>query len=84
MVTASTIDRFLAIDSGRLTQAEANGLLALTASDDVKARVLELADKANFGTISQAERDEYQQYITLDELLIVAKARARKFMASNG
>jgi len=57
-----------------------NAILAFTSTSEVKQRVTELADKANFGTISPEERSEYQQYIELDELLIIAKARARNFL----
>jgi len=58
----------------------ANAILAFTSTEEVKHRVTELADKANFGTISPQEQSEYQQYIELDELLIIAKARARNFL----
>jgi len=74
MVTATSIDRFLGLDADHLT------ILAFTSTEEVKHRVTELADKANFGTISPEERSEYRQYIELDELLIIAKARARNFL----
>ncbi len=80
MVTATSIDRFLGLDSDHLTSSMANAILAFTSTEEVNRRVTELAEKVNFGTISEQERSEYQQYIELDELLIVAKARARKFL----
>jgi len=80
MVTATSIDRFLGLDADHLTPPMANAILAFTSTDEVRHRVTELADKANFGTISPEEQSEYQQYIELDELLIIAKARARNFL----
>ena len=80
MATANTIDRFLGLDADHLTPPMANAILTFKATDEVRQRVTELADKANFGTITEEERSEYQQYIELDELLIIAKARAQKFL----
>lgn len=80
MSSADTIDRFLGIDSQQLTPPMANAILTFTATDEVKSRVAELAEKANFGTISSAEQEEYEGYIELDTLLTIAKSRARQYL----
>ncbi len=80
MAIGNSIDRFLGLDAGHLTLPMASAILTFTATEDVKQRVTELADKANFGTITEEERTEYRHYIELDELLIIAKAKAKKFL----
>lgn len=80
MTTSHTIDRFFGLDSEQLTAPMASAILTFTATDEVKQRVAELADKANFGTITTDEREEYERYIELDSLLAIAKARARKYL----
>ncbi len=81
MATANTIDRFLGLDADQLSSPMASAILTFTATDEVKKRVSELADKSNFGTITEEERDEYKEYIELDGLLTIAKSKARKFLA---
>lgn len=80
MTTSHTIDRFLGLDSDQLTPPMASAILTFTATDEVKQRVAELADKANFGTITAEEQEEYERYIELDSLLTIAKARARTYL----
>ncbi|MEQ8209545.1 MAG: hypothetical protein RH917_06910 [Lacipirellulaceae bacterium] len=81
MVTANTIDRFLGFDTQKFSPDMANAILAFQATNEVQQRVQELAEKANFGTLTEEERSEYFQYIELDEVLMIAKARARKYLA---
>jgi hypothetical protein len=81
MATANTIDRFLGLDADQLTPPMASAILTFTATDEVKKRVSDLADKSNFGTITEEERDEYKEYIELAGLLTNAKSKARKFLA---
>lgn len=83
MATVDSIDRFLGLNSQHFTPAMAQAVLAFEATEEVKARSAELAEKANFGTITGEERAEYERYIELDELVAVLKARARRFLASH-
>ena len=82
MSTSEAIDHFLGIETGSLTPPMAEAVLAFSATEEVKQRVIELGDKANEGTISDDERNEYERYIELDELVTVLKSRARQFLAS--
>ena len=82
MATVDSIDRYLGLDANQFTQPMAQAVLAFCATDDVKARSADLAEKANFGTISEEERAEYERYIELDELVTILKSRARRFLAT--
>lgn len=82
MVTANTIDRYLGFDAQQFSPEMASAILAFQATEEVRKRVEELAEKANFGTLTEEERSEYFQYIELDEVLMIAKARARKYLAN--
>lgn len=46
-------------------------------SADAQARVRELMDKRNDEGLSAAENDELEEYLQLEHLMIVAKARAQ-------
>lgn len=82
MATVDSIDRYLGLDAGQFTQPMARAILAFRATDSVKNRSANLAEKANFGTITEKERAEYERYIELDELVAILKSRARDFLAS--
>jgi hypothetical protein len=42
-----------------------------------------LADTANFGTITDEEKAEYERYIDLAEMLAIMKSRAKRFLAAH-
>lgn len=81
MATANTIDQYLGLDADRFTAPMANALLQFTITEEVKQRAAELADKTNFGTITDDEHAEYLRMIELDEVLSVMQTKARRFLA---
>lgn len=83
MSTVDPTDTFLGLDVDRFSEPMAQAVLAFSASDRVKKRSVELADKANFGTITEAEQAEYERYIDLAEMLAIMKSRARRFLATH-
>jgi hypothetical protein len=83
MSTVDPTDTFLGLDADQFTEPMARAMLAFSASERVKERSAELADKANFGTITEAERAEYERYIDLAEMLAIMKSRARRFLATH-
>jgi len=82
MATVDSIDRYLGLDTNQFTTPMAQAILVFRATEDVKSRSAELADRANFGTLTEEERAEYLRYIELDELVTIIKSRARRFLSA--
>jgi hypothetical protein len=59
----------------------AQRLLRLKADAEVQARVAELADRCNEGTLTSDEKAEYESLITSDSVIGVLKARARYLLS---
>jgi len=60
-----------------LTPEVAQKILAVRLDPRVQARLDELAEKANEGLLSEAEREEYAGYIEALDLVAIVKAKAR-------
>lgn len=82
MVPTDITDRFLAIDD-EFSPPMANALLHFRVTDEIKQRAAELAEKSNFGTITDEEKAEYLRLIDLDEIMAVLQAKARRFLSSH-
>jgi hypothetical protein len=63
-----------------LTPQQAQKLLAIKPDDKLMARVQELGDKANAGTLTQQERAEYEYYVDVDDVIGLLKAKARRLL----
>lgn len=61
-----------------LTEEFARYLVGLRADLATQARVDELADKANEGLLTREERDEYDAYITANDIIAILQAHARR------
>jgi hypothetical protein len=53
-------------------------VLAFRPSDDVQRRVAGLVERSNEGTISTEDQSELEDYLQLEHIMIMAKARARQ------
>lgn len=53
-------------------------VVAFRPSDEATQRVVELVAKSKDGTISTEEQSELDDYLQLEHILILAKARARQ------
>lgn len=51
---------------------------------EVQARVDVLAERANEGLLTEAERAEYEAYISADDFISILKLKARRFLATDG
>lgn len=76
----SILDRVLEPITGCLTPDVAAKLVAARADANTQARVDELADKANEGTLSSEERAEYDRYREAFHFVTVLQAKARKLL----
>ena len=65
-----------------LTPEVARRLVDLQANATTVARVEELADKCNEGTLTPDERVEYESYVQVNQVMTMLKAKARKFLQS--
>jgi hypothetical protein len=67
--------------SDSFNKEAAQRLLRLKADAEVQARVAELADRCNEGTLTSDEKAEYESLITSDSVIGVLKARARYLLS---
>jgi hypothetical protein len=65
-----------------LTPEVGRRLVDLQANATTVARVEELADKCNDGTLTPDERAEYESYVQVNQVMTMLKAKARKFLQS--
>ncbi|MDH3600307.1 MAG: hypothetical protein OEU26_11775 [Candidatus Tectomicrobia bacterium] len=66
-----------------LTLEVAEKLVKLRANPEIVAKVEELAEKCNEGQLTTDERDEYESYIHVNNVMMMMKARARKFLQAH-
>jgi hypothetical protein len=77
MDATSALDRLLDPLGRCLTPEVARAVIALRADEETQARIDELADKCTEGTLSPAERAEYEAYVAAIDFLTVLQAKAR-------
>jgi uncharacterized protein (DUF433 family) len=53
-------------------------VVAFHPSDGVRSRVADLVERSQNGSISAEERSELEDYLQLEHIMIMAKARARE------
>jgi hypothetical protein len=54
------------------------GVVAFRPSDGIQQRVAELVERSKNGSISSEEQSELEDYLQLEHIMIMAKARARQ------
>jgi hypothetical protein len=81
MDASSALDRLLDPIGRCLTPEVARALIALHADEETQARIDDLADKCTEGTLSPAERAEYEAYVAAVDFLTVLQAKARGALA---
>ena len=67
-----------------MTPEFARNLLAAKADKAVQVRVAMLARKCNDGTLSEAERDEYRDYVKAESMVAYLYAQARLLLKRAG
>ena len=76
------LDRVLEPITDCLTPDVAARLVGLRADTQTQARVDELAEKANEGTLSTEERVEYDRYRDAFHFVTILQAKARKLLTN--
>ena len=59
-------------------------IVAFRPSEDVEHRVAELVERSRAGIISPEDQSELEDYLLLEHIMIMAKARARQHTRMNG
>ncbi|MFN0053361.1 MAG: hypothetical protein ACKV0T_14350 [Planctomycetales bacterium] len=77
----NVLDQLLGQVSECFTVEGASKLAELRASPAVQARIDELADKCNAGTLSPDERATYESYVRTIKFISVLQSKARSFLS---
>ena len=77
MNATSILDRFLEPVTQLLPAETARQILDLRIDPQLQARLDVLAEKANCGTLSDTERDEYAEYVEGLDIIAMFKLKAR-------
>ena len=64
-----------------LTPGVARKMIALRADPELQARIDELAEKCNRGTINEAERTDYETYVRAIHFVTVLQSKARRLIS---
>jgi hypothetical protein len=77
------LDQLLEPLMDALTPESARALAEFQAKPAIQARVNQLAAKCNEGELTEDERDEYDQYVRVGNILALIKAKARRVLAES-
>ncbi len=81
-MSTTILDQIIEPFAECLTQEAARKIVAIRADDAMQGRVDELAEKANSGTLSEAEKSEYDRYLAAFHFVTIVQARARRLIQS--
>jgi hypothetical protein len=78
------LGRILELEGDRLSPEKARLVLSLNFSESDHARIEELGQKSNEGTLSAQEREEYAAYVRVGSILDILRAQARLVLTTLG
>jgi hypothetical protein len=78
----SFLEQLLGPVGRAMTPDFARELVELRASEEVQARIDELAEKCNEGQLSPDEHTEYEDYVRAIHLIGILQKKARKVLAN--
>lgn len=84
MTTSQAFHRGTAPIFALLTPEQTRRLAEFEGDPDLESRLAELAEKADDGDLTPAEREEYEAYIEANNLLAVLQAEARFRLGQGG
>ena len=82
-MTTTSLERLIEPFTEFLTPEAAAKIVGLKADEATQKRVDELAEKANFGTITSEESVEYDQILAWYHMVTVIQARARRILKAS-
>lgn len=77
---SSILDHYFEPVTSLFTRETAEALIQRKPSEEISSRVLELGHRANEGTLTDEERDEYQNLIDAGDLVALLKTKARQYL----
>jgi hypothetical protein len=77
---SALLDRLVEPVVRTLTPGVARALIRLRADPELQARMDELAEKCNDGSLSPEERDEYETSIRFGNFIAILQAKARTLL----
>lgn len=77
---SSILDHYFEPVDTLFTRETAEALIKRKPSQEIASRILELGQKANDGTLSDEERDEYKDLIDAGDFVALLKTKARQFL----
>jgi hypothetical protein len=77
------LDRLLDPVGRCLSGKAARALAGLRADEETQARVSELAERCNQGSLSAEERAEYEAYVMAASIVAILQAKARARLATD-
>ena len=83
MSTTSYLDRFLEPMTEAFTPEMAKKIIDLRADSEMRARIDQLAAKANEGTLTPGEDAEYKGYVEAADIIGIIQSKARRFLAKH-
>ena len=81
MASVSSLDRFLDPEDGCLTPEVARRIVDWRPDDQLRKRIDELGHKANEGTLTPDEDEEYREYIDEGDVIALLQAKARRLLS---
>lgn len=82
-MSTTILDRLIEPFAECLTTEAATKIAALRADEETQRQVDELADKANQGTLTEADRSEYERILAAFHFVTVMQARARRLLKAS-
>ena len=77
------VDRLLDPVARSFTPAVAREIIKVRADSKTAARVAALAEKCNQGTLTDAERAEYEAAVAVGNFIAILQAKARRMLKSS-
>jgi len=81
--SSAVLDRLIDPLSRCLTPESAQRLLKLKADRGLQARVDELGEKCNDGTLTPEEQAEYARYVSFGTFIALLKSKARQLLTQS-
>jgi hypothetical protein len=81
--SSSLFDRYLEPVTSVFTREMAEKIVNLPPDEQVAQRIAELGRKADDGTLTDAERAEYEDFVDAGDLIALFKAKARRYLDEN-
>ncbi|WP_254507606.1 hypothetical protein [Anatilimnocola floriformis] len=84
MSAATIFDRVFDPLRSVLTIESAQRMAAWRADDEIQRQLDELGEKANEGTLTAAEREDYEAYVRAIDFIGILQAKARAVLKHHG